>query len=85
MSLEDIAEGNYFVVLIGPPGTGKTHIALAIGNKAVRQGYKSASRLSFIKKCDILATALLDRLTHRCQILNFADESYRLANRKHFF
>lgn len=33
----------------------------------------------------VLATALLDRLTHRCQILNFSDESYRLANRKQIF
>ena len=33
----------------------------------------------------ILATALLDRLTHRCQILNFTDESYRLKHRKEIF
>jgi len=145
------------LILIGPPGTGKTHIALAIGNKAVAEGYsvafssmdnlvhilktreiskKSIGRLSWIRKCDlliidelgylpvtrqeanfffsliselyektsiiitsnkgfegwaellgdpVLATALLDRLTHRCQILNFTDESYRLANRKQIF
>lgn len=145
------------LILIGPPGTGKTHIALAIGNKAAKEGYrvsfssmdtlvhilktreisnKSAVRLGWIKKCDlliidelgylpvtraeanfffsliselyektsiiitsnkgfdgwaellgdaVLATALLDRLTHRCQILNFSDESFRLANRKQIF
>ena len=33
----------------------------------------------------ILATALLDRLTHRCQVLSFTDESYRLANSKQIF
>jgi len=33
----------------------------------------------------VLATALLDRLTHRCQVLSFTDESYRLANRKQIF
>jgi DNA replication protein DnaC len=145
------------LILIGPPGTGKTHVALAIGNKAARMGYnvafhtmdnlvhvlktqeisrQSQARLRWLKKCAliiidemgylpvskteanfffsliselfestsfiitsnkgfdgwaeilgdaILATALLDRLTHRCQILNFTDESYRLANRKNIF
>jgi DNA replication protein DnaC len=145
------------LILIGPPGTGKTHMALAIGNKAAEEGYnvayqtmdnlvhilktceisqKSQSRLRWIKKCDlliidelgylpisraeanfffsliselyesasivitsnkgfdgwaellgdaVLATALLDRLTYRCQILSFTDESYRLAHRKQIF
>jgi len=145
------------LILIGPPGTGKTHISLAVGNKAARNGYnvffstmdnlvhilktqeisqKSASRMRWIKKCDlviidelgylpiskveanlffglisqlyentsviitsnkgfegwadmlgdaVLATALLDRLTHKCQVLSFTDESYRLAHRKQIF
>jgi DNA replication protein DnaC len=145
------------LVLIGPPGTGKTHLALAIGNKAVREGYKvffasmdtlmhilktreisskSAARVRWIHKCDlviidevgylpvskteanlffglisqlyestsivitsnkgfegwaellgdaVLATALLDRLTHKCQVLDFDDDSWRLAHRKQIF
>jgi DNA replication protein DnaC len=147
----------YNLILMGPPGTGKTHIALAIGNKAVREGYKvaftsmdnlvhtlktqeisrkSQTRLSWVKKCDllivdefgylpvsrteanfffaliselyenasiiitsnkgfegraeilgdqVLATALLDRLTHRCQILNLTGKGWRVANRKQIF
>jgi len=150
-------DGIYNLILIGPPGTGKTHIALSIGNKAVNNGYKvffatmdnlihilktqeisrkSTARVKWIKQCDlliidevgylpvsrveanlffqlisalyentsvvitsnkgfdgwadllgdsVLATALLDRLTHKCQVLAFADESYRLANRKEIF
>lgn len=150
-------DGLYNLILIGPPGTGKTHTALAVANKAANDGYnvafhtmdglvhilktreislKSQARLRWIKKCQllvidelgylpvsrdeanfffslisklyentsvvitsnkgfdgwaeilgdaVLATALLDRLTHRCQILNFTDESYRLANRKQIF
>ena len=145
------------LVLIGPPGTGKTHIALAVGNKAVERGYKvsfatmdtlmhvlktqeisvkSAARVRWINKCDlviidevgylpiskteanlffslisqlyentsviitsnkgfsawadllgdsILATALLDRLTHKCQVLTFKGEGWRLAHRKNIF
>lgn len=147
----------YNLILIGPPGTGKTHIALAIGNKAVREGYKvaftsmdnlvhilktqeisrkSQTRLSWVRKCDllivdefgylpvskaeanfffsliselyenasiiitsnkgfegwaevlgdqILATAMLDRMTHRCQILNLTGDGWRVANRKQIF
>ncbi|WP_276572130.1 ATP-binding protein [Crassaminicella indica] len=28
------------IALIGPPGTGKTHLAIALGLKAITQGYK---------------------------------------------
>jgi DNA replication protein DnaC len=149
------------LILIGPSGTRKTHLALAAGNKAVREGYnvffssmdslvhilktaeistKSANKLRFVKKCDlliidelgylpvsrteanfffalvselyentsiiitsnkgfdgwadtlgdsVLATALLDRITHKCQVLSFIDNgensSWRFAHRTQIF
>lgn len=34
---------------------------------------------------EVLATALLDRLLYRCEIINLSGKSYRMKNRKDFF
>jgi DNA replication protein DnaC len=44
--LQELASGRYIehgenVVLLGPPGTGKTHLAIALGLKAVQQGHRT--------------------------------------------
>jgi DNA replication protein DnaC len=44
--LQEVATGRFIehgdnVVFLGPPGTGKTHLAIALGRKAVQQGYRT--------------------------------------------
>jgi DNA replication protein DnaC len=39
------------VLLIGPPGVGKTHLALALGHLAVDAGY----RVSYVTASDLVA------------------------------
>lgn len=145
------------IIFIGPPGTGKTHLALAVGNMALNCGYKvfftsmdtlmhilktheisrnSAAKLKWIRQCHlliidelgylpvsnieanlffqlisalyentsvvitsnkgfdgwadmmgdtVLTTALLDRLTHRCQVLSFSGDGWRMAHRQVIF
>lgn len=41
----DWIDGIYNLIIIGSPRTGKTHIALAVGNKAVKKGYKVFSTM----------------------------------------
>jgi DNA replication protein DnaC len=44
--LQELATGRFIehgdnVVFLGPPGTGKTHLAIALGLQAVQQGYRT--------------------------------------------
>ncbi len=79
------------VVLLGPPGVGKTHLAVALGVKAVEAGYSVLFltlealmvRLNRARFNDqVLATAILDRLLHHATTVNIKGESYRLKEKR---
>ena len=99
-------EGRETIILIGNPGTGKTHLATALGVEACGRGkrvricqitellfevisnaYERTSlivttNLPFEQWTEVLGSerlvgATLDRLTHRCHILETGNDSFR--------
>ena len=149
-------DGIYNLILSGPPGVGKTHLAIGLGYHACEEGYKvsyttmqslvqcirteeidrrSRAKMNRVRKSNLLvidevgylpvnategnlffqliselqeqtsiiittnkgfeewaeflndpalATAILDRLSYRCDRIKMAGKSYRLENRKSF-
>lgn len=149
-------DGIYNLILSGPPGVGKTHLAIGLGYRACEEGYKvsyttmqslvqslrteeidrrSRAKMNRIRKSNLLvidevgylpinstegnlffqliselqeqtsiiittnkgfeewteflgdpalATAILDRLSYRCDRIMISGKSYRLENRKSF-
>ena len=70
------------VVAIGPPGVGKTHIALAVGYEAIRNGYsvrfKTASDL-INEMAEAKTEKILSKYTktmNRCQLLIIDEVGY---------
>lgn len=54
----------YNLILLGPPGTGKTHLAVALGIQAIMQGYKTM----FISMGDLIHALKTEEFTRKSQI-----------------
>jgi len=64
------------VALLGPPGVGKTMLAVTLAVAACQAGFSI-----YFTTLDDLATAILDRLLHHCDVLTINGPSYRLKDR----
>ena len=69
----DLATGAFIArhedgLFLGPPGTGKSHLAQAIGQAAIQQGYRVLYRQTH-KLLDDLAEATIDRTRKECMEL----------------
>ena len=78
------------VLLLGPPGVGKTHLAIALALRAIENGQgayfvRAYDLMEDMRKARMehnLASAVLDRLLHHSHVLNIRGESYRLREKR---
>lgn len=57
-------EQSYNLLLLGPPGVGKTHLATGLGIEAIHQGY----RVSFVTMGDLVHTLKTKEIIRKSQI-----------------
>jgi len=53
----------YNLILLGPPGVGKTHLAIGLGIKAINQGYK----VIFVTMGELIHTLKTEEITRKSQ------------------
>ena len=89
-----LVENKENAVFLGTPGFGKTHLAVALGMMAAQHRYSTyyincvfTSSKAFPSWNEVfsditIASAILDRILHHCQVISIKGKSYRLKERK---
>lgn len=54
----------YNLILLGPSGVGKTHIAIGLGSKAVQEGY----RVTFVTMAEVIQLLKTEEISRKSQI-----------------
>lgn len=57
-------EQQYNMILLGPPGTGKTHISIGLGYEAIQKGYK----VSFLTMGELVQLLKTEEYIHKSQM-----------------
>ena len=71
-----IAHGDA-ALLLGPPGVGKTHLAIALGREAIRQRYSALFTTAQALMAALVKAHSADRLEDRPDLLRQAEASHR--------
>lgn len=53
----------YNIILLGPPGVGKTHLAIGLGLEAIQQGYK----VMFISMGELIHILKTEEISRKSQ------------------
>jgi DNA replication protein DnaC len=64
-------------LFLGPGGTGKSHLAQAIGQTAIQQNYRVMEDWGKLLGDVAAVTAMLDRLLHHGHVLKCGPRSWR--------
>jgi len=54
----------YNIILLGPPGVGKTHLAIGLGLEAIQQGYK----VMFISMGELIHILKTEEISRKSQM-----------------
>ena len=85
-------EHTYNLILLGPPGVGKTHLSVGLGMEAMEHGH----RVSFVAMDDLIhllntqeitrtSQVRMNRILHISEVTQLSGDSFRLKHRETIF